>query len=305
MDLKNLINNYLEYLEIEKNRSQRTILNYAHYLNRFLKWSKAEKPKQITSELVRKYRIYLNRLTDEKEKPLKQITQNYHIIALRGFLSYLAKRDISALSPEKIELAKQRQRQIEFLDEDELNKLLDAPKGNKLSVLRDKAMLETLFSTGMRVSELASLNKDHIDLDKGEFPIRGKGEKMRIVFLSDSAKQALKNYLEARQDLDNALFIRHQAEKKQKKQNDLRLGIRSIQRIVKKYSKIAGIVGKNVSPHKIRHSFATDLLQSGGDIRSIQQMLGHASITTTQNYTHVSDKYLREIHRRFHGKRRE
>jgi len=304
MDLKNLINNYLEYLEIEKNRSQRTILNYAHYLNRFLKWSKIEKPKQITPELVRKYRIYLNRLIDQKGNALKPITQNYHVIALRGFLSYLAKRDVEALSPSKIELAKQSQRQIEFLDEDELNKLLDAPKGNKLAVLRDKAMLETLFSTGMRVSELSSLNKDQIDLDKGEFPIRGKGEKIRIVFLSDSAKQGLRIYLEARQDLDNALFIRHQAEKKQKKQDDLRLGVRSVQRIVKKYSKIAGIVGKNVTPHKLRHSFATDLLQSGGDIRSIQQMLGHSSITTTQVYTHVSDKYLREIHRRFHGKRR-
>ena len=305
MDLKNLINNYLEYLEIEKNRSQKTILNYAHYLNRFLKWSKVEKPKQITSELVRKYRIHLNRFVDQSGKPLKQITQNYHIIALRGFLSYLAKRDIRALSPEKIELAKQDQRQIEFLDEDELNKLLSAPAGNKISSLRDKAILETLFSTGLRVSELASLNKDQIDLDKGEFPVKGKGAKIRIVFLSDSSKQALRIYLDKRQDMDPALFIRHEAEKKQRKQDDLRLSVRSIQRIVKKYSKIAGIVGKDVTPHKLRHSFATDLLQSGGDLRSIQQLLGHSSITTTQVYTHVSDKYLREIHRRFHGKRRE
>lgn len=296
--IKNLINNYLEYLEIEKNRSQATIQNYAHYLRRFVKWAGVEKPKNITADLVRKYRIYLNR------QDLKQITQNYHIIALRGFLSYLAKRDIKTLAPEKIELGSQKQRQVEFLDENEVNKLLDSPKNKTIACLRDKAILETLFSTGLRVSELANLDKDHINFDKGEFSVRGKGSKVRIVFLSDSAKTAIKNYLEKRLDLDSALFIRHEAKKKQAKQDDLRLCVRSIQRIVRKYSKIAGIIGKQVTPHKLRHSFATDLLQSGADIRSIQQMLGHSSITTTQVYTHVSDKYLKEIHRRFHGKRR-
>ena len=297
--VKNLINNYLEYLEIEKNRSQATIQNYAHYLKRFLKWSKIEKAKQITPDLVRKYRIHLNR------QDLKQITQNYHIIALRGFLGYLAKRDIKTLAPEKIELGKQKQRQVEFLEEDEVNKLLSAPKNKTLSDLRDKSILEVLFSTGLRVSELTSLNKDNINFDKGEFSIRGKGGKIRLVFLSDSARASIQKYLSKRHDLDPALFIRHEAKKKQIKQSDLRLGVRSIQRIVKKYSKIAGIIGKQVSPHKLRHSFATDLLQSGADLRSIQQMLGHSSINTTQVYTHVSDKYLKEIHRKFHGKRRE
>ena len=301
MDINKLITDFLEHLEVEKNRSQKTIENYDHYLRRFLIWAKIGEPREINEDLIRKYRLFLNRQQTISGQELKKNTQNYHIIALRSFLKYLTKRDIKALAPEKIELAKQSPREIEFLEEDELERLLAAPDGSTFKALRDKAILETLFSTGLRVSELCHLNRQSIDLARGEFSVRGKGEKIRVVFLSTAAKEALKNYLAKRLDADEALFIR---KRKVQKGDDLRLTPRSIQRLIKYYTVKAGII-KNVSPHTLRHSFSTDLLRAGADLRSVQVLLGHASITTTQIYTHVTDKHLKEIHQMFHDKKRK
>ncbi len=295
--MQKLITQFLEYLEIEKNRSQKTLQNYDHYLKRFLSFSNVKKPSEINLEMIRKYRIFLNRTVDQNGKPLKKNTQNYHVIALRAFLKYLAKQDIKTLNAEKIELGKNEAREVTFLNKDELKRLLLAPDENTINGLRDKAILHTLFSTGLRVSELCSLNRESINIDSGEFSVIGKGGKMRIVFLSDEAKKILKKYLSKRKDIDKALFIRHTKNPKE----DLRLTERTIQRIIKKYAQQAGIV-KNVTPHKLRHSFATDLLQNGADIRSVQSMLGHSSITTTQIYTHYTDKHLKEIHKKFHSK---
>lgn len=277
MDIVRLKEQFLEYLEIEKNRSPKTIENYDHYISRILKFLDAESPSDLTEEAIRKFRIDLNR------RPIKKITQNYHIIALRSFLKYLAKRDVKALAPEKLELAKQEDREVTFLEEGELERFLKSPEDP-----RDRAILETLFSTGLRVSELISLDRDAIDLERGEFSVRGKGSKVRVVFLSDTAKAALKTYLDKRTDMEPRLFP---------------LTARTVQRIVKKYAVKAGIIGKSVHPHTLRHNFATDLLRNGADIRSVQAMLGHASVTTTQIYTHVTDKQLREVHERFHGKK--
>jgi len=283
MSLKKLLLDYLEYLEIEKNRSPKTIENYHRYILVFLNWAKIDKTQQVKQEIVRRFRIWLNR------QDLKKNTQNYHIIALRGFLRYLAKQGIKTLSAEKIELGKQKTPEVTFLESDELDRLLQAPDN-----LRDKAILEVLFSTGLRVSELVSLDKNQIDFKKGEFHIRGKGDKIRPVFLSDTAKEALSLYLAEREDLSPALFVN--------KKNNKRLTSRSVQRIVKKWSAKAGLITKKVTPHTLRHSFSTDLLRSGADLRSIQQLLGHSSITTTQIYTHVTDKHLKEVHKKYHGK---
>ena len=302
MTIKDLKTQFLEYLEIEKNRSAKTMENYDHYLVRFINFAKVSKPGDISEELIRKYRLYLNRLNDNFGRPLKKVTQNYHVIALRVFLKYLAKRDIKTVSAEKLELGKQEERQVTFLEPQELDRFLKAPSGTALSDLRDRAILETLFSTGLRVSELCSLNCDDIDIKRGEFSVRGKGSKIRVVFLSDTARAALTSYLDKRPDADEALFIRVPQNEKLEKYEKLRLTPRSIQRIIKKYAVTAGIVGKKVSPHSLRNSFATDLLRNGADIRSVQALLGHSSITTTQIYTHVTDKQLREVHERFHGK---
>jgi len=308
-EIKNLKTEFLEYLEIEKNRSQLTIRNYDHYLKRFLDWSMARSPKDITSELVRKYRLYLNRYKDERGKSLKKTTQDYYIIALRGFLKYLAKKDIQTLASEKVEIGKSQEREVEFLEAEEIKRLLDAVEASKLSDFRDKAILELLFSTGLRVSELAKLDRENINLKSGEFSVRGKGGKIRLVFISDSAKNALAVYLEKRKDLDPALFVRSKKTKNKEKSAvavgnrhaySLRLTSRSIQRIVRKYAIKAGIF-KKVTPHTLRHSFATDLLANGADIRSVQAMLGHSSITTTQIYTHVTNKRLKEVHKKFHS----
>lgn len=306
-DLKQLKTQFLEYLEIEKNRSPKTTQNYDHYLRRFFDFASANgritQPQQITEEIIRKFRLYLNRLTDQQGSPLKKVTQNYHIIALRAFLKYLAKREIKSVSAEKIELGKQEGRQVEFLDAKEVERLLNSPEGTGLTDLRDKAILETLFSTGLRVAELCSLDWDKIDLKRGEVPVRGKGSKIRLVFFSDQAKKHVEQYLKKRSDTDPALFIRVPPKEAFEKYENLRLTPRSIQRIIRKHAIKAGIVGKKVSPHTLRHSLATDLLQNGADIRSVQAILGHSSITTTQIYTHVTDSRLKEVHQKFHKRK--
>lgn len=318
MDIKDLAKDYLSHLEVERGRSKKTSENYRHYLRRFLDWSKISGAAQITPDLVRDYRLYLNRL-DESGRPLKKVTQNYHVIALRNFLKYLAKRDIKTMAADKIELAKQSPREVDFLEGDELARLLRAPDGDSLRALRDRALLEMLFSTGLRVSEICRLNRDSFNLEKGEFSVRGKGEKIRVVFISETAKAALKTYLSRRRDIEPALFVRlakgnrstgrmdaiqvKKSKAQQVRLAEFRLTPRSVQRIIKQYAVKAGIT-RRVTPHTMRHSFATDLLMSGADIRSVQTMLGHSSITTTQIYTHITDKQLREIHKNFHGKKR-
>ena len=301
---------FLEYLEIEKGRSLKTVENYDRYLIRFFKFCKINKPTDITDDTVRTYRLWLNRQPSfapaELQKgqsvsdTLKKNTQNYHLIALRVFLKYLTKRGVPSLPPEKIELAKTAGRDLDLITEAELKRLIEAPKGDEIKALRDRAILELLFSTGLRVSELCSLDRDTINLNRDEFSIRGKGEKVRLVFLSDSAKQAIKAYLNKRQDVNEALFS-SLSEINKKGENDQRLTSRSVERIIKKYAIKAGIT-KKVTPHTLRHSFATDLLQNGADIRSVQMMLGHASVSTTQIYTHVTDRQLREVHKKFHSR---
>ncbi len=379
-ELNNYITDFLEYCEIGKNQSQKTIRNYDHYLRRFSSFAQGKgikNPKNINLELIKSYRLYLNRLIDKNDRSLKLITQNYHLIALRAFLKYLIKQDTETLAPEKIELPKIPMRQVEFLEDGELKRLFDAIKeeANELLRLRDDAVLKLLFSTGLRVSELTSLKKEQVNLKRGEFTVRGKGNKLRLVFLSNDAIEALKKYIEKRDDNSKALFVAHskigktstssssddprldrgeirgsstkkihsrlspanalsvsdwgagRGNDKKRKKNDKQykniekeiesqgfkkndgnknkatgLTQRSIQRIIKKYARIAGIV-KKISPHTLRHSFATDLLQNGADIRSVQSMLGHASITTTQIYTHITNQGLRDVHRKFHGKK--
>ncbi len=303
MNLKQLKNQFLEYLEIERNRSRKTIENYDHYLARFVDFARVESPADISEDLIRKYRLYLNRLTDRDDQTLKKVTQNYHIIALRSFLKYLAKRDVVTVAAEKVELGRQEEREVSFLDKSELDALLAAPSENNLSTLRDRAILEMLFSTGLRVAELCALNRDDINLGRGDLGVRGKGRKLRLVFLSNAAKEILKIYAERRSDADPALFIRVPLNEKFERYPDLRLTPRSIQRIIRKYATLAGIVGKKVTPHTLRHSYATDLLRNGADIRSVQALLGHSSVTTTQIYTHVTDNQLREVHEKFHDKK--
>ncbi|MDD4412043.1 MAG: tyrosine-type recombinase/integrase [Patescibacteria group bacterium] len=303
--MKKIINQFLEHLEVEKGLSTLTIRNYHFYLNRFEQFAKehgVSKIEKIDKDLIHNFRLHLNRLTDENNEPLKKNTQNYHLIAIRGFLKYLAKNDITSLGPEKIDLAKQEPRQVTFLEGVELKNILEAPlntNNDELMRCRDKAILELFFSTGLRVSELAKLKIDDINLDKEEFTVRGKGKKVRIVFLSDEARSALKKYLSNRQDVNPYLFINLD---RARKTVDEPITSRSIERLVVKYAKLAGIM-KSVTPHTLRHSYATDLLLNGADIRSVQAMLGHSSITTTQVYTHITDKQLREVHKKFHDKK--
>jgi len=287
---------FLEYVEIEKGRGLKTVENYNRYLTRFFEFSKATKPESIREDVVRKYRLTLNR------EGLSKKTQNYYLIALRAFLKYLARENITSLSPERIELAKQEERILDLIGGDELERLLSAPKTDNLKGLRDKALIELLFSTGLRVGELCSLSRT-LDLKKDEFSIRGKGGKVRVVFLSSRAKDALKKYLDTRTDMDDALFIRVPKTYNLKPITS-RLTPRSVERIVKYYAIKAGI-DKKVTPHVVRHSFATDLLENGADLRAVQVLLGHSNISTTQIYTHVTDKHLREVHKAFHGKRRQ
>ena len=288
--LKKIQIEFLEYLEIEKGRSLKTVENYSRYLAAFLAFSKINEPVEITDELIRKFRMKLNR------QNLKKKTQNYYLIALRVFLKYLARRGITSLPPERIELAKVSQRELDLITEDELARLLQAPSDKDLGSLRDKSILELLFSTGLRVSELCALNSDHISEAKsGEFSVRGKGDKIRVVFLSETAEQALKEYLNKRADVEEALFVSTGGKVS-------RLTSRSVERIVKHYAIKAGI-SKKVTPHVIRHCFATDLLSAGADLRSVQSLLGHSNITTTQIYTHITDKQLHDVHKAFHGKK--
>src|SRR3989338_4362510 len=283
-NLEKLKKEFLEYLEIEKGRSVKTIENYDRYLKRFFGFAKITAAEDITEDLVRKYRLTLNRAELDKK------TQNYHIIALRMLLKYCARHDIASLDAEKIELAKLPERELDLLDEADLERLLTAPKGNSPKAARDRAVLEMLFSTGLRVSELCGLGVDDINLKRGEFSVRGKGGKVRVVFVSDNAKTAVANYLDKRAGVDaDKLF---------------QVTARSIQRMIKKYAVPAGI-SKKVTPHILRHAFATDLLQNGADLRSVQVMLGHSNISTTQIYTHFTDKQLKEVHKAFHGKRRQ
>ena len=305
-DLKSLKTQFLEYLEIEKGRGVKTVENYDRYLNRFFTFAKVKSPTQITEAMVREFRINLNR-SSGVSGTMKKNTQNYHLIALRAFLKFLRKRDVESLNPERIELAKVGGRDLDLITADELNRIMKAPSGDELSALRDRAILELLFSTGLRVSELCGLNQD-LDLSRDEFSVRGKGEKVRVVFLSPEAKKAVAAYLKKRGDMSEALFVSYGPSfakaSEGKKGLDLhRLTPRSVERLVKQYAIKAGITRK-VTPHVIRHSFATDLLGNGADLRSVQALLGHANIATTQVYTHVTDKHLREVHQAFHGKRR-
>jgi site-specific recombinase XerD len=304
MKLPDLKRQFLEYTEIERGRSLKTDENYERYLDRFFAFAKIEKPKDITEDLVREYRLWLNRQPvgpkgARVNETLKKKTQNYYLIALRSFLKYLMKRDIESLSPAKIELAKTNERSLDLITNNELVRLMNAVDGTEVKDLRDKAILELLFSTGLRVSELCSLLRD-IDLTSDELSVRGKGEKVRVVFLSPEAKNAVRKYLAARKDMDDSLFVQFGKNGKDKK--TLQITPRSIERIIKHYGIKAGIT-KKITPHVIRHSFATDLLQNGADLRSVQVMLGHANIATTQIYTHITDKHLKEVHKKFHNKR--
>jgi len=310
MTLELLIAEFLEYLEIEKGCSPLTIREYRHYLKRFHNWvtenSPTTKPEDITLEIVRNYRLYLAHLHARDGIPLERVTQSYHIVALRAFLRYLlVQRDIHTLSPDKIELPKQSSRSIAFLNPEQVERLLNSPQVSNIIGLRDKAILETLFSTGLRVSELVSLNRDQVDLERKEFGVKGKGNKLRVVFLSDTATQWIERYLQARKDHFKPLFIRHSGKvDAQKNGEKMRLTVRSIQRTVAKYAKRSGLPIE-ATPHTLRHSFATDLLISGADIRSVQEMLGHESIRTTQVYTHVTNRHLKEVHKAFHSRSKQ
>lgn len=299
--LSELIVDFLEYLEIEQNRSQHTIRNYHLYLNRLVEFWGDEPINTLTADTVRKYRLWLNRLEGKDGENLGVATRNYHLIALRHMLKYCAKVDIEAIPPAKIELASSVRKEVTFLNQEELKRLFEQPDTNELGGLRDLAILELLYSTGLRVSELTRLNTDHVNLELGEFTVRGKRQKDRPVFITDEAKKTIQAYLEKRTDNNPPLFIRLGGTKKVDTSGDLlRLTPRSIQRIIQKYALAAGIT-KHVSPHTLRHSFATNLLMNGADLRSVQSLLGHSNIATTQVYTHITDPHLKSVHKKFHS----
>lgn len=295
-EVENLVNEYLDYLEIEKNRSASTRVNYKRYLDRFIKFSGLKNIGDITEENIRAFRVHLA----DPEQNLKKRTQAYHVIAIRNLLKYLTVHDYEVVSADKVELPRVPTRQISIIRYEDLERLLEAPKGQTLRALRDRAIMEVLFSTGLRVSELCALDR-FINIERGELTIRGKGEKLRIVFLSERARHSLKNYMKKRTDAEEPLFISLSHARSPKILG--RMGPRTVERLVTKYARAAGITGK-VTPHQLRHQFATDLLSNGADLRSVQELLGHSSITTTQIYTHVTNRELREIHKAFHGKRR-
>jgi site-specific recombinase XerD len=291
---------FLEYMEIEQNRSQKTIQNYDHYLTRLSDFAGEINITDVDAELIRKWRLWLNRLGTNTSDELGKATQNYHLIALRSFLKYCAKRNIPALSADKIELSRTRRKQVTFLNTEELERIFAQPDLDTLSGLRDRAILELLFSSGLRVSELVGLDKDHINLKRREFMVRGKGQKDRPIFISGEAADWVQKYIDKRTDTARPLFVRYSGSKKVDLSGNFhRLTARSVQRIVARSALLAGIT-KHVSPHTLRHSFATDLLMNGADLRSVQAMLGHSNIATTQIYTHVTDPHLRSVHERFH-----
>lgn len=295
---------FLEYMEIEQNRSQKTIANYDHYLSRLSDYAGELNVEDINDELVRKWRLWLNRLGTNTSDELGKSTLNYHLIALRSFLKFCAKRKIPSLPPERIELARTKRKQVTFLSEEELERLFAKPDTGNILGLRDRAILELLFSSGLRVSELVGLDRDHINLRRREFMVRGKGQKDRPIFISPEAAHWIHLYLDGRTDTTRPLFIRYSGTKKiDMSGNFHRLTARSVQRLVARYARLAGIT-KQVTPHTLRHSFATDLLSNGADMRSVQAMLGHSNISTTQIYTHVTDPHLKEVHAKFHGKPR-
>jgi site-specific recombinase XerD len=300
MRFSNAKTDFLEYLEIEQNRSQKTIANYDHYLTRLIDFAGDVAISDIDSDLVRKWRIWLNRLGTNVSDELGTATLNYHLIALRSFLKFCAKRNIPALTADKIELARTKRKQVTWLNEDELERLFDQPDVTTVAGARDRAILELLFSSGLRVSELVGLDREHINLKRREFTVRGKGQKDRPIFISNEAADWLQRYIDMRKDNTRPLFIRFAGNKKvDLSGNYHRLTARSVQRIVSHYALLAGIT-KHVSPHSLRHSFATNLLMNGADLRSVQAMLGHSNIATTQIYTHVTDPHLKSVHEKFH-----
>jgi len=301
MDYEDAVAQFLEYLELEQNRSMKTIQNYSHYLNRLSDYAGELKLKDIDVELVRKWRMWLNRLPTATNDDLSKTTQNYHLIALRSFLRFCAKRNWETLQPDKIELARTKRPQVTFLTVEELQRLTKQPDISKQNGLRDVAIIELLFSSGLRVSELVGLDREHINLKRREFMVRGKGQKDRPIFISDEAATWVQKYLDMRTDNTKPLFIRYSGTKKiDNSGNFSRLTARSVQRMVSRYARLAGIT-KHVSPHTLRHSFATDLLMNGADLRSVQAMLGHSNIATTQIYTHVTDPHLKAVHQKFHN----
>lgn len=307
-NLSDLITEFLEYLQIERNVSPLTIRNYRHYLTRFRSWSvensMPQDPRRINQDIIRKYRLYLTQVTDAQNVSLMRITQNYHLIALRAFLRYLVKKDIKSMAPEKIELGKAESRSLKFLTREQLARLLNQADTGTVQGLRDRAMLELLFSTGLRVSELVKLNRDQIDFKSREVGIIGKGGRARVVFISDSAAGWITQYVKYREDTYKPLFVRYSGKKvaQGKGEEGIRLSTRSVQRAVEKYVNKARLPIK-ITPHGIRHSFATDLLTSGADLRAIQEMLGHKNVSTTQIYTHVTNPQLKEVHKKFHSKK--
>ena len=309
MYISDLIEDFLEHLEIESGRSKKTIENYRLYLERFLEISQEIlnkddiKPSDIDRELLRKYRLRLNRYGSENGgDDLKTITQTYHLIALRGFLKYLTRREIKSLDPSLIDLPHVIRKQVTFLHFDEVEDMLNQIDTSTESGLRDRAIIELLYSGGLRVSELVGLDRGSINLERREFMVRGKGSKDRPIFISQSAADRVQYYLDARTDSLPALFLNNSRNTQTVDTSGdfRRITARSVERIVEKYARLAGIT-KHVSPHTLRHSFATDLLMNGADLRSVQSMLGHADISTTQIYTHVTDAHLKEIHEKFHS----
>lgn len=302
MQLSELLTDFIEHLEIEQNRSPKTIANYDHYLTRLVEFTDDCDISKLDAEMIRHYRLWLNRYKDSHGETLSKTTQNYHLIALRSFLKYLTKRDIKAVSSDKVELAKVVRPQVGFLDLSEVERLLAAIDTSTAPGLRDRAVIELLFSGGLRVSELVSINRDQVNVERREFTVRGKGQKDRPIFISPQASQWIGRYLETRTDIGSPLFIHYSGS--QNEDDDgmyTRLTVRSVQRLVKRYARAAGIT-KDVTPHTLRHSFATDLLRNGADLRSVQGLLGHANIATTQVYTHLTDPQLRKVHEEFHNR---
>ncbi|MDO4774011.1 MAG: tyrosine-type recombinase/integrase [Candidatus Saccharibacteria bacterium] len=302
MFISEALMDFLEHLEVEGGRSQKTIRNYELYINRFIDFAGDITVSNITSELLRKYRLWLNRYESERGDNLSLLTQSYHLIALRGLLTYLSRRDIATLAADKIVLPKTVRKQVTFLHYDEVVRLVEQIPLDTEAGLRDRAIMELLFSSGLRVSELVNLNRDHINLARREFMVRGKGQKDRPVFISASAADHVETYLKARSDSLPALFLSYSRRNSTPTTSGdyRRLSARSIQRMISQYARLAGIT-KHVSPHTMRHSFATDLLMNGADLRSVQSLLGHSNIATTQVYTHVTDQHLKDIHQRFHS----